>query len=249
MEKTLSVSHLTVNYDEVPALQDVSTTFPPQTITAVIGASGCGKTTLLHTLNRMTECLPHASVVGEMRLGEENLRDLPLEQLRQRVGLVFQTPTPFPLSVFQNLSYVPRYQGIRDKKTLEKLAREKLDLVGLWYELDGNFRRNALTLSGGQQQRLCIARALTAKPDVLLLDEPCSALDVKSTAVIEELLLRLQASYTIIIVTHNLAQARRISQKTLFLHEGSLREEAPTDQLFLHPQVRETQDFLSGVFG
>lgn len=249
MEKALTINQLTVTYDGVPALQDVSTTFSPHKITAIIGASGCGKTTLLHTLNRMTEQLPHARVAGEMRLGDENLCALPLEQLRQRIGLVFQTPTPFPLSIFQNLSYVPRYQGIRNKKALEQRARELLELVGLWDELDGNLRRNALTLSGGQQQRLCIARALTAEPDVLLLDEPCSALDVKSTAVIEDLLLRLQDSYTIIIVTHNLAQARRISQKTLFLHEGKLIEEAATDQLFLHPQVKETQAFLSGVFG
>lgn len=249
MEEHLTLSHLSVSYGGTNALRDVSASFPSHQITAVIGPSGCGKTTLLHAINRMAEELPNAVVTGEVRLGGRNVRELPVEQLRRKVGLVFQTPQPFPVSIYRNMSYVPRFFGIHDKGKLEEIAREKLELVGLWDELNGDLRRNATALSGGQQQRLCIARALTAEPEVLLLDEPCSALDVKSTQVIEDLLLRLKEQYTIVIVTHNLAQARRISDRTLFLYGGSVEEAGFAEKLFSHPEHPRTRDFLAGVFG
>ena len=249
MEEVITLNHVSVSYSGQIALKDACVSFPGHRITSVIGPSGCGKTTLLHTINRLTEEIPGAAVTGEVLLSGRNVRQLSPEALRRKVGLVFQTPQPFPMSILQNMTYVPRFTGLRDKAALERLAREKLDLVGLLGELDGNLRRSATVLSGGQQQRLCIARALTAEPEVLLLDEPCSALDVKSTQVIEELLLRLKERYTMVIVTHNLAQARRISDQAVFLYGGSVIEWGPAEQIFTQPEQTRTRDFLSGVFG
>lgn len=249
MERCLTLDHVSVSYGGVPALTNICTAFSSNKITSVIGPSGCGKTTLLHTINRMAEDVPGAIVSGDVLLRGQNVRNQPVEDLRRRVGLVFQTPQPFPMSIMQNMSYVPRFAGIRDPSKLEEIAREKLELVGLWKELNGDLRRNALNLSGGQQQRLCIARALTAEPEVLLLDEPCSALDVKSTQVMEELLLRLKEQYTVIIVTHNLAQARRISDEALFLYSGTVAEAGGAKRLFMEPEQQRTRDFLAGVFG
>lgn len=249
MEKIIAMRHVTVTYQGKPALKDATIDFPAHQITSIIGPSGCGKTTLLHTINRMTEEIPGAKATGQILLSGKDVSTLPTEELRQRVGLVFQTPLPFPISILQNMSYVPRYRGIRKRAELEKIAREKLELVGLWEELDGDLHRNASSLSGGQQQRLCIARALTAEPEVLLLDEPCSALDVQSTQVIEQLLLRLRERYCVIIVTHNLSQARRISDQVVFLHNGRVIEYGTAEKLFTKPDKKETRDFLAGIFG
>ena len=173
---------------------------------------------------------------------------MPAEELRRRVGMVFQTPTPFPLSVYKNMTYAPLYYGVRDKGALETIVRENLQVTGLWDEVREDLHKSALKLSGGQQQRLCIARALTARPEVLLLDEPCSALDVKSTQVIEELLLRLKERYTIVIVTHNLFQARRISDDCMFLLNGRLWEQNTTGELFAAPRRQETREYLQGMY-
>ena len=191
----------------------------------------------------------NVTISGDILLGGTNIRTLRRDELRRRVGLVFQTPTPFPMSIRKNITYAPQYYGVRDKTKLDALVRETLELAGLYDEVKDELDRSALRLSGGQQQRLCIARALTVEPEVLLLDEPCSALDVKATRTVEQLLLRLKERYTVIIVTHNLAQARRIADRTVFLYNGQVVEEGETERLFTAPQREETRDFLSGVFG
>lgn len=249
MESILTLNNVGVTYGGKCALHDVTIAFPKNQITAVIGPSGYGKSTLLHAINRMLEETPDAVVTGEILLEGSPTARLPTAELRRKIGLVFQRPQPFPLSIYGNMVYVPRYDGIRDKKTLDALVRDKLELVGLYDEVKEHLNQNALQLSGGQQQRLCIARALTANPSVLLLDEPCSALDVKSTAVIEELLLRLKAHYTLILVTHNMAQARRIADRVAFLYGGTILEYGTKDAVFGNPRQPETRDFLDGVFG
>ena len=218
-------------------------------ITAVIGPSGCGKSTLLRCINGLVAADKGAKVSGTITLAGTDISCLPADELRRRVGLVFQTPSPFPFSVLKNMTYAPRYYGMRDKRRLAELAEEKLRLTGLWEEVKDDLNKSATKLSGGQQQRLCIARALTVDPELLLLDEPCSALDVKSSAVIESLLVELKSRYTIVIVTHNLAQARRISDDVVFLYNGRMIEAGPTAQVFAHPSKPETQDFLGGLFG
>lgn len=247
MNSAMTLRDVSAFYDGKPAIAHISADIPRNEITAVIGPSGCGKSTLLRCMNGLLAQEPGTEVRGEIALDGTDVSHLPSEELRRRVGLVFQTPTPFPFSILKNLTFAPQYYGQRDKKALEALAVEKLQLCGLYDEVKDELRRNAQKLSGGQQQRLCIARALTVEPDILLLDEPCSALDVRATQTVEELLLRLKERYTVVIVTHNLAQARRIADRTMFLYNGQLIEQG--EHLLTHPQEKETRAFLEGTFG
>ncbi len=248
-ESAMKVRDLNVSYDDKTALSKISVRFPKQKITSIIGPSGCGKTTLLLSLNDLIRETPGVKVTGEIFLGDKKTDAIPQEELRRRVGLVFQTPMPFPFSVYKNLTYAPKYYGIRSKQDLDRIVKEKLEMVGLYDEIKGDLNKSALKFSGGQQQRICIARALTANPDVLLLDEPCSALDVQSISVIEETLLKLKEQYTIIIVTHNIAQARRLSDKVVFLKDGRLIEEGDAAEIFSEPKETETKEFLRGIYG
>ena len=244
----ITVSDLAVQFGKRVLYKDVNMKFTNGNIYGVIGANGAGKSTLLKAMNRSLELEKGAEVRGSILLGDTDIRSMPAEELRRRVGMVFQTPTPFPLSVYKNMTYAPLYYGVRDKGALETIVRENLQVTGLWDEVREDLHKSALKLSGGQQQRLCIARALTARPEVLLLDEPCSALDVKSTQVIEELLLRLKERYTIVIVTHNLFQARRISDDCMFLLNGRLWEQNTTGELFAAPRRQETREYLQGMY-
>jgi phosphate transport system ATP-binding protein len=237
-----------VAYDQKKVLTDVNTSIRKGKITAIIGPSGCGKSTLLKAINRMLETQKEARVFGSIHLNGVDIHTMEAEALRRQVGMVFQTPTPFPMSIYKNMTYAPLYFGVKGKQNLDKLVREKLEITGLWEEVKDDLNKNALKLSGGQQQRLCIARALTAEPEILLLDEPCSALDVKSTQTIEELLLKLKETYTIVIVTHNLFQARRIADDCIFMLNGQLWEQNTTEELFTNPRKQETRDYLQGVY-
>ena len=237
-----------VAYDQKTVLSGVNTTIRSGRITAIIGPSGCGKSTMLKAMNRMLETQKDAAVFGSVLLNGVDIHTMEAEQLRRKVGMVFQTPTPFPMSIYKNMTYAPQYYGVTGKQELSRIVRENLEVTGLWEEVKDDLGKSALKLSGGQQQRLCIARALTAQPEVLLLDEPCSALDVKSTQVIEELLLKLKETYTIVIVTHNLFQARRIADDCIFMLNGELWEQNTTEELFTNPQKKETRDYLQGVY-
>lgn len=247
MNSVMTLRNVSAFYDGKPAIEHISADIPKNEITAIIGPSGCGKSTLLRCMNGLLMQEPGAAVHGEIALDGTDIFRLPSEELRRRVGLVFQTPTPFPFSILKNLTFAPQYYGQRDKKTLETLAIEKLQLCGLYDEVKDDLRKNAQKLSGGQQQRLCIARALTVEPDILLLDEPCSALDVRATQTVEELLLCLKERYTVVIVTHNLAQARRIADTAMFLYNGHLIEQG--EHLLTDPQEKEMRAFLEGAFG
>ena len=237
-----------VAYDKKTVLQGVNAAIRPNRITAIIGPSGCGKSTMLKAMNRMLELQKEAEVSGSIHLEGKDIHAMDAETLRRRVGMVFQTPTPFPMSIYKNMTYAPLYYGIKGRKELDKIVRENLEITGLWDEVKDELNKSALKLSGGQQQRLCIARALTAQPDILLLDEPCSALDVKSTEIIEQLLLKLKERYTIVIVTHNLFQARRIADDCIFMLNGQLWEQGTAEELFERPQRQETKEYLQGAF-
>lgn len=249
MEMTLETKNLSVSYDGTSVLQDITLSFPARRITSIIGPSGCGKTTLLKCLNRMIELEQGASIKGHILFDGKDTAAIPQDELRRHIGLVFQTPTPFPGSIYKNMTYAPRYYGIKDRRELDAIVENCLTRAGLYNEVRDDLQKDARKLSGGQQQRLCIARALTADPAVLLLDEPCSALDVKSAQVVEELLLSLREAYTIIIVTHNIFQARRISDHTVFLYGGAVLETGETQAFFASPKQQATKDFLSGAFG
>lgn len=249
MENTLTLHHVSASYDGKAALEDISLEIPAHSITAIIGPSGCGKSTLLRCMNGMLRKEKGAGISGEILLGGQDIQKMEPEQLRRRVGLVFQTPAPFPFSIYRNMTYALRYYGVRDKKELDRQVREKLEMAGLYEEVSQELDKSAHKLSGGQQQRLCIARALTVEPEVLLLDEPCSALDVKSSSVIERMLVQLKERYTIVIVTHNIAQARRISDHVAFLFGDRLVEFGTTAQIFSEPREEQTRDFLEGIYG
>ena len=231
-EELIRLYDFGVAYDKKTVLEGINTAIRSGRITAIIGPSGCGKSTLLKSI--------HVNGV--------DIHTMQPEALRRKVGMVFQTPTPFPMSIYKNMTYAPLYYGITGKKELDALVQEKLEVTGLWEEVKDELNKNALKLSGGQQQRLCIARALTADPEILLLDEPCSALDVKSTQIIEELLLKLKEKYTIVIVTHNLFQAKRIADDCIFMLNGQLWEQNTTEELFSNPQRQETKDYLQGAY-
>ena len=247
----LDAAKLSLWYGAAQALQDVDLGIRQHQIAAIIGPSGCGKSTLLRCFNRMNDLFPPVRYSGAVRFhGEDVLRPgIDLVALRRRVGMVFQRANPFPMSIFQNVAYGPRLQGIGNKRKLEAIVEHALNRAALWSEVKDRLNRSALGLSGGQQQRLCIARALAVEPEVLLLDEPASALDPTATAKIEELILEIKESVTIIIVTHNMQQAARVSDRTVFMMTGKLVEEGPTKELFTQPKQRLTEDYITGRFG
>ncbi len=249
MPNELRVQDLSFWYGPSQALDDVSLAIPAGGITALIGPSGCGKSTLLRCFNRMYETIPGARVEGKIELGGVDVLhpDVDVHTLRQRVGMVFQRPNPFPKSVYENVAFGPRIHGLGD--ALDDLVEEKLRAAALWEEVKDRLHDTALRLSGGQQQRLCIARAMAVEPDVLLFDEPCSALDPGATAKIEELMQDLRERYTQVVVTHNMQQASRVSNRTAFLYLGGLVEVGDTGDMFVNPRERRTQDYISGRFG
>ncbi len=241
-----------VFYGEKQALFDVNLDVPRNAVTALIGPSGCGKSTYLRCINRMNDTIPIARVTGEIKIDGQDIYDPDLDvvELRARVGMVFQKPNPFPKSIFDNIAYGPRIHGlVRDKTDLDELVSESLERAGLWNEVKDRLHEPGTGLSGGQQQRLCIARAIATKPDVILMDEPCSALDPIATAKVEELMLELRQNYTIMIVTHSMAQAQRVADKTAFFHIGYMVEYGDTKQIFEDPQDKRTQDYIFGRFG
>jgi phosphate transport system ATP-binding protein len=238
-------------YGTFQALTDVSMDFKKNRVTALIGPSGCGKSTLLRLLNRMNDLIDGTRVEGEVIFEGKNIYDPDIDpvDIRRRIGMVFQKPNPFPKSIFNNITYGPKLNGVRGKLDLETLVEQSLVQASLWDEVKDIMGKSAMTLSGGQQQRLCIARALAMKPDVLLMDEPTSALDPISTAKIEELIEDLKQDYTIIIVTHNMQQAARVSDYTGFFYLGKLIEFSRTEKLFTKPDMKQTEDYITGRFG
>lgn len=246
----IDVQHLNFYYGSKQALHDVSLPIRERQVTALIGPSGCGKSTFLRTLNRMNDLIPGTRTEGVAQFADENIYDRAMDVvlLRQRIGMVFQRPNPFPKSIFDNVAYGLRVQG-KSGKQVTDLVEQSLRGAALWDEVKDRLKSSALGLSGGQQQRLCIARALAVRPEVLLMDEPCSALDPIATLKIEELITELQKDYTMVIVTHNMQQAARVSQYTGFFLSGKLIEYAPTVELFERPKRKETEDYISGRFG
>lgn len=238
-------------YGKTQALFDVSLTAPECSVVALIGPSGCGKSTFLRCLNRMNDLIENTSHCGEMILDGDDIHNgrINLADLRRRVGMVFQKSNPFPKSIFENVAFGPRVAGLRNRAELYGIVERCLRRAALWDEVKDRLHDSALDLSGGQQQRLCIARALATDPEVLLLDEPASALDPASTARIEDLVFELKREYTIIIVTHNMQQAARVSDLTAFFYQGHLIEVGPTDQIYTRPQVKQTEDYITGRFG
>ncbi len=246
MKDHLTINNLSVAIGDQEILKKVNLAVPHKKILAIIGPSGCGKTTLLRTINKLVEEEKQARVTGEILFKGENINKIPLAKLRTEIGIVFQQPTPFPMSIYKNLAYALQYHGIKGKRNLDKIIEAKLRLCGLYEEVKDNLAISALKLSGGQQQRLSIARSLCVKPEVLLMDEPCSSLDIHNTKLIEDLLVKLSQEYTIVIVTHNLQQARRIADYTAFFLEGKLIEMDTTEALFTNPQEEETKHYLQG---
>ena len=246
-----STQNLDLWYGDYHALKNISLDIEENTITAIIGPSGCGKSTYIKALNRMVELVPSVKTAGKIYYREQNIfdRQLPVEKLRTKVGMVFQHPNPFPKSIYDNVTYGPKMHGIKDKKTLDAIVEKSLKDAAVWDEVKDKLNRNAYSLSGGQQQRVCIARTLAIQPDVILMDEPTSALDPISTLKIEELVQTLKEDYTIIMVTHNMQQAARVSDRTAFFLNGYVNEYNDTDKLFSHPVDKETEDYISGRFG
>lgn len=252
MSDILTVKDLNLWYTPAQqALKDVSVNIPEHAITALIGPSGCGKSTFLKTLNRMNDLIPGVVIKGEVKYRGSDIfaSSTDVCELRREIGMVFQKPNPFPMSIYDNIAYGPRTHGVRSRAKLDTLVEESLRGAALWDEVKDRLRKSALGLSGGQQQRLCIARALAVKPQILLMDEPTSALDPISTAKIEELALQLKQNYTIIMVTHNMQQAVRISDCTAFFLLGELIEFGATDVIFSQPQDKRTEDYITGRFG
>jgi len=247
----LEIDDLQLWYADSQALHDVSMSCPAGKVTALIGPSGCGKSTLLRCVNRMNDLIDSVRIEGDMRLNDESIYEQGVDviELRKRIGMVFQKPNPFPMSIYENVVYSLRIDGERDRTVLDEVCEESLRSAGLWEEVKDRLEASALALSGGQQQRLCIARAIAADPEVLLLDEPCSALDPIATGRIEELIEELKGTYSILIVTHNMQQASRTSDCTAFMYLGRLVEFGPTDGIFLQPRLKETEDYVTGRFG
>lgn len=236
-------------YGDHHALKDIDIQIQENEVTAIIGPSGCGKSTYLKTLNRMVELIPIVRTAGEVLYRGDNIFDLRSESLRTRVGMVFQKPNPFAKSIYDNVAYGPKTHGIRQKKVLDEIVEKSLRNAALWDEVKDRLKENAYGLSGGQQQRLCIARCLAIEPDVILMDEPTSALDPISTLKVEELIQELKQHYTIVIVTHNMQQAARISDKTAFFLNGEVIEFADTQKIFSNPDHQETENYITGRFG
>ena len=247
----IEVKHLNFYYGEFQALQDNSLDFHTNEVSALIGPSGCGKSTFLRCLNRMNDLIPISRVEGNILLDGLDIYDPSVDvvMLRSRIGMVFQKPNPFPKTIFENVAYGLRVNGIKDKGLIENRVEESLKLAAIWDEVKDRMHKSALGLSGGQQQRLCIARALAVEPEILLMDEPCSALDPIATQKIEELIHQLKKSFTIIIVTHNMQQAARVSDITAFFYLGKLIETGETNTIFTRPKLKQTEDYITGRFG
>ncbi len=251
MSDIMTVQGLNLWYGDHQALHDISMNIPEKSITALIGPSGCGKSTFLKTLNRMNDLIPGVKITGDVRYREQDIfaAGTDVNELRREIGMVFQKPNPFPMSIYDNIAYGPRTHGIKNRAKLDEIVEKSLRGAAIWDEVKDRLKKNALGLSGGQQQRLCIARALAVEPEVLLMDEPTSALDPISTSKIEELAMQLKEQYTIVIVTHNMQQAVRISDRTAFFLLGELVECDDTQQLFSQPQDQRTEDYITGRFG
>ena len=251
MSDIMTVQGLNLWYGDHQALHDISMNIPEKSITALIGPSGCGKSTFLKTLNRMNDLIPGVKITGDVRYRDQDIfaPGTDVNELRREIGMVFQKPNPFPMSISDNIVYGPRTHGIKNRARLDEIVEKSLRGAAIWDEVKDRLKKNALGLSGGQQQRLCIARALAVEPEVLLMDEPTSALDPISTSKIEELAMQLKEQYTIVIVTHNMQQAVRISDRTAFFLLGELVECGDTQQLFSQPQDKRTEDYITGRFG
>ena len=246
----ITVTDLNLYYGQFHALKGINLAFPAREITALIGPSGCGKSTLLKSLNRMNDLVEGCRITGSVKLDDQEIYGgMDVNTLRKRVGMVFQKPNPFPMSIYDNVAYGPRLHGNHSHAELDELVEKSLRGAALWDEVKDRLKKSAMGLSGGQQQRLCIARALAVEPDVLLMDEPTSALDPGSTLRIEDLMADLKKNYTVVIVTHNMQQASRISDKTAFFLLGELVEYGPTIQIFQNPQDKRTEDYITGRFG
>ena len=251
MSDIMTVQGLNLWYGDHQALHDISLNIPEKSITALIGPSGCGNSTFLKTLNRMNDLIPGVKITGDVRYRDQDIfaPGTDVNELRREIGMVFQKPNPFPMSIYDNIAYGPRTHGIKNRAKLDEIVEKSLRGAAIWDEVKDRLKKNALGLSGGQQQRLCIARALAVEPEVLLMDEPTSALDPISTSKIEELAMQLKEQYTIVIVTHNMQQAVRISDRTAFFLLGELVECDDTQQLFSQPQDQRTEDYITGRFG
>lgn len=245
-----AVRNLDLYYGTFHALKNVSIDIPKNNITAFIGPSGCGKSTFIKTLNRMNDLIEGVKITGEVLLDENNIYDnIDVTKLRKRVGMVFQKPNPFPMSIYENIAYGPKIHGVKKKSLLDEIVEKSLRHAAIWDEVKDRLKKNALSLSGGQQQRICIARALAVEPEVLLMDEPTSALDPISTLKIEDLAAELKKEYTIVMVTHNMQQAGRISDNTAFFLTGEIIEYDRTDKIFSNPKDKRTEDYITGRFG
>ena len=251
MSDIITVEDLCLWYGNTQALHHVSMDIPERSITALIGPSGCGKSTFLKTLDRMNDLVPGVRIEGAVRYNGKDIfaSDVDVNELRRQVGMVFQKPNPFPMSIYDNVAYGPRTHGVRNRAKLDEIVEQSLRSAAIWDEVKDRLKKNALGLSGGQQQRLCIARALAVEPQVLLMDEPTSALDPISTSKIEELAIELKKRYTIVIVTHNMQQALRISDRTAFFLLGELIEYDDTEKMFSTPSEKRTEDYITGRFG
>lgn len=244
------IKNMELHYGDFHAIKNVNLSIPPNEITAFIGPSGCGKSTVLKSLNRMNDLVPDCRIEGEITLDGVNIyKDIDVNELRKRVGMVFQKPNLFPMSIYDNIAYGPRTHGIHSKSKLDEIVERTLKQAAIWDETKDKLKKSALAMSGGQQQRLCIARALAVNPEVLLMDEPTSALDPISTSKIEDLAVELKKDYTVIMVTHNMQQAARISDKTAFFLLGEVVEYGETEQIFSMPKDKRTEDYITGRFG
>ena len=250
MQPKFNVTYLNLFYGNFQALHHINIEIPERKVTAFIGPSGCGKSTFLRTLNRMNDLIETVKITGNVTLdGDDIYSDIDVMKLRTRVGMVFQKPNPFPMSIYDNIAYGPRCQGVKDKKKLDEIVENSLRGAALWDEVKDRLNKSAMGLSGGQQQRLCIARAIAMEPEVILMDEPTSALDPIATQKVEELMEQLKEKYTIVIVTHSMQQAARISDKTAFFLMGELIEFDDTDKIFTNPKDKRTEDYITGRFG
>lgn len=251
MDIALRIEDMSVSYGEKVTLKNISLEIPKNAVTAIIGPSGCGKSTFIRCLNRMNDLIPDFRLTGRVIYKGMDIYSSGVDviSLRRQIGMVFQKPNPFPKSVYENIAYGLRIQGVRDKRRLDHVVEQSLKKAALWEEIKDSLHSSALSLSGGQQQRLCIARALAVEPEIILFDEPCSALDPIATAKIEDLIMELRENYTVIIVTHNMQQAARVSEYTAFLYLGELIEYGKTDRIFTNPSQKLTEEYITGRFG
>lgn len=249
MENIISIKDLSFYYGDYKALKEINLDIIQNEILAFIGPSGCGKSTLLRILNRMSDLVEKTKVEGIIKYRDKDIFSMDTIELRKKIGMVFQKPNPFPMSIYDNIAYGPRMQGIKKKEILDEIVEDSLGKAAIWEEVKDKLRKNAISVSGGQQQRICIARAVAMQPEVLLMDEPTSALDPISTSKIEDLISQLKNQYTIVIVTHNMQQAARISDRTAFFLSGELVEVSSTEDLFNVPKDKKTEDYITGRFG